>query len=691
MIGLRRFVFLALALVLVAGGQVAHAEESLAARAQALRASLGPPSDSTTEDRADFLRRQLLSSLERRQDLERSRVELLRLTQQGSRRGGPPPESLLARDDLRRELQQLDAMLAGGERRREILNQERSAMAAQLVDRVATERALAETGGDNGKLEIARLEVELNESAVAEIDVMQRVGDAQQQAWAQQRAALAGRLAQARRLGTAKVTARDAAQIDLRLQRRAGDLRRRLANAAAARERIRDELQQASAAVPPAPARVRLLTEQLASTDLDTELAREALNNIAAEQIAWQLTLRYHRDGDTSAVVEVRQGAPALFERVQRRREFFYALADQIRTQLGTLDAANAAPGMDEGQRATLRTIYEQRLALVQAAIFDESQLHDLLTRLREDFEERVGVSSWKDRARLAAASLRSGISRGWNFELFTVDQSVEVEGRKTTVPRGVTVGKLVKAPLLLALTLWLAFRLTRWAERWLIVRRHIDEGRARLLRRWFLALLIAACILASLALAGIPLAAFAFIGGAVAIGVGFGMQNLFKNLISGVLVLVERPFRLGDVIEVDGLRGTVVDIDLRTSVLRDSDGAETLIPNSALMEHNVKNVTFRSRLSRQSLDVVVDGESDPRMVADAMCAAAARHGQLADAQDPVVLLDEFADNGLRFVLYYWIELRPGIDRRRIASDLRLMVLGAFSDAGIRLAPPPLH
>ena len=166
-------------------------------------------------------------------------------------------------------------------------------------------------------------------------------------------------------------------------------------------------------------------------------------------------------------------------------------------------------------------------------------------------------------------------------------------------------------------------------------------------------------------------------------------MQALFKNLISGVLVLVERPFRLGDVIEVGALRGTVVDIDLRTSVVRDADGADTLIPNSVLMEENVKNVTFRSRVHRQMLDVVVDGASDPRAVSDAMRGAAGRHGQLADDPEPFVLLDAFADNGLRLVLHYWIDLVPGTDRRRIASDLRLMILGAFADAGIRMAPPP--
>jgi small-conductance mechanosensitive channel len=181
-------------------------------------------------------------------------------------------------------------------------------------------------------------------------------------------------------------------------------------------------------------------------------------------------------------------------------------------------------------------------------------------------------------------------------------------------------------------------------------------------------------------------LAAFAFMGGAIAIGLGFGMQTLVKNLISGIFVLVERPFRLGDEIEVGALRGTVVDIDLRASVIRDGDGAETLIPNAALVEQSVRNVTYRSRVTRQSLGITVDPAADPRVVIDAMRDAALRHGQLLASREPSVLLDEFVDDGMRFVMNYWVELVPGMDRRRLASDLRLMVLRALEGAGIRTA-----
>ncbi|WP_213435331.1 MULTISPECIES: mechanosensitive ion channel domain-containing protein [Lysobacteraceae] len=679
----------AVALCLACAGAAIAQEASkgdLDKRVETLRAELGPPSDSLTEDRPEFLRRLLLASLERRRDVQGAIKDVARLG--AAPITVPVPDGVLALDDLRRELQRLDADIAGNTRRRAILVEERAALATQLADRVARLRTLTETGADAQSRTIAALEAQLNESATAETDLMLRLLDVQQSLARRQRDAYAARLRETS-TRTLPASARDAATIDARLGARGDALRQRMSAAAKARERTRaDWLAIASTAT---PLQAEAAKERIANADIDLELAREALTNLATEQLAWQFALRFYRDHDAAALIEARRNGPVLLARLQRRHDFLQAFRDQILARSGALgnELAQAPGAPDAADKHALRDVFDARLQMVDRAIFDERQLGQLIDRLRTDFDARAGQTDWRERVRIGWAIVRDGIARAWNFELFSVDQTIEVEGRKTVVPRGVTVGKVIKAPLLLVLGIWLATISTGWAERWLHRRRHVDEGRARLMRRWALAILIAACVLASLAIAGIPFAAFAFIGGAVAIGIGFGMQSLFKNLISGVLVLVERPFRLGDVIEVGGLQGTVVDIDLRTSVVRDGDGAETLIPNSVLMEENVKNVTFRTRRHRQSLAVVVDGDSDPRAVADAMRAAASRHGQLADDPEPVVLLEDFADNGLRFALHYWIDLVPAVDRRRIASDLRLMVLGAFEDAGIRLAPPP--
>lgn len=685
---LRRLVFPALLCVGLAHAQAPQpaSTRALAAQAQVLRAQLGPSTDTIGEDRADFLRRQLLASLERRQDMVRAMRDVERLS--GKPGAVARPDSLLALDDLRREIQRLDADLASGRRRIALLEQERTSTGAQLTDKVAAERTLIDARADPDSIAMAKLETALTESATAEVDQMLRLLAVQQKLAQAQRDAIGAALGASNKRDVA-VTPHDAAAVDARLRASAEALRRRMATATTERERARADL--ASAGAGASPLKLEALKERVANADIDIELTREARTNLATEQLAWQMAIRIYRDHDESAIVEARRYGPTLVERLERRRDFLAAMSDQVLARSGGLSTELAQnPGAaDAADKRALRDVFDQRLQVVQSARFDESRLIDLIGRMREDFDARASAYGWRERISLAWAFTRDAISRAWNFEVFTVNETVDVEGRKTQVPRGVTVGKVVQAPLLLVIGLFVAAKLTSWWERWLHRRRGMDEGRARLLRRWALALLVAACVLASLAIAGIPLAAFAFIGGAVAIGIGFGMQALFKNLISGVLVLVERPFRLGDVIEVGALRGMVVDIDLRTSVVRDADGADTLIPNSVLMEENVKNVTYRTRAQRQSLSVVLDGASEPRAVVDAMRAAAQRHGQLVEDPEPIVLLEDFADNGLRFTLHYWIELVSGVDRRRVASDLRMMLLGAFEDAGIKMAPPP--
>jgi len=134
--------------------------------------------------------------------------------------------------------------------------------------------------------------------------------------------------------------------------------------------------------------------------------------------------------------------------------------------------------------------------------------------------------------------------------------------------------------------------RLARQIERWL-VRRGMNRERVRTFRRWSVAVMSFALVLLTLNLARIPLSVFAFLGGALAIGVGFGTQTIIKNFISGMILLVERRVQIGDVIEIDGVEGTVTTVDLRSSTVRSGDGRETLVPNSVLLEHKVTNWTL--------------------------------------------------------------------------------------------------
>ena len=664
----------------------ADPQNDLETRAQALRSDLAATEQSSPRSTRAALERQLLTSLERRRDLERARDDArVILAAAPTAASAAPPRTVLEVDDLRRHVQQLDASIEASVRRLELLHADRDAAAARLTRTVAQRRQFEDPVDPQAEqVVVARREAEFAESATAELDVLLDVVELQQKSERAQRDALASRLASVTTL--APLTVEEVTEIERRLTAQSAELQQRLVAAAKAREVAHRELQEQGASASAEGAKT--LKERLGTRDIDIELTREALSNLTIKQAAWQLAIRYWRDNDPAAVVEARERGPAIHASLTRRLDFMSTSADQLLTRIGTLDAqlAQAPTAPDAPEWQAQRSLVDEQLRMLQSGILDERGTLALLDRLRSDFNERMSTAAFKDRVALVWASARNLIERAWNFELFTVEQTVEVDGRKTSVPRSVSVAKVVKAPLLLLIGLFLAFRLTAVIER-LARRRGVDEASARLARRWTLGLLTGACVLASLAIAGIPLAAFAFIGGAVAIGVGFGMQTLFKNLISGVLVLVERPFRLGDEIQVGDLRGLVVDIDLRASVVRDSDGSETLIPNSVLVEQNVRKMTSRSRIAEQTLTVVVDSQSDPREVMEAMRGAAQRHGQLIDSREPVISLDDFGAQGLKFSMQYWIDVMPGSERRRIASDLRLMILGAFGTAGIRLPP----
>ena len=191
-----------------------------------------------------------------------------------------------------------------------------------------------------------------------------------------------------------------------------------------------------------------------------------------------------------------------------------------------------------------------------------------------------------------------------------------------------------------------------------------------------------------TLNLAHIPFTVFAFLGGALAIGVGFGTQTIIKNFISGMLVLMERQVEVGDIVEVDNVTGTVTEVNLRSSTVRGFDGVETIIPNSVLIEQKVTNWTHSDRKVRRVLKIGVAYGSPTREVADLLQECAKRHGLVLHDPAPLVILEDFGDNALVFALYVWLELGATVNSAQVLSDLRFMIEKRFAEAGIVVAYP---
>ena len=251
----------------------------------------------------------------------------------------------------------------------------------------------------------------------------------------------------------------------------------------------------------------------------------------------------------------------------------------------------------------------------------------------------------------------------------------------------GLTVSQIAVALLTLLIVVWLA----RWTERKLsarLLQRQVDAGVVQLVRRIFYILLIAVLAITTLDLLGIPLAAFAFITGAIAIGVGFGAQNIINNFISGWILMGERPIRVGDFLELGDMLGTVEAINTRYTRVRRLDGVRLMIPNSQFLENTVINWTIVDRKLRSSVRVGVRYGSDVQKVKRLLEGILADSPDILDDPSPTVIFEDFGDSALIFDAFFWIESTKERTLRGVRSALRFEIDKVFRDNDIVIAFP---
>jgi len=318
--------------------------------------------------------------------------------------------------------------------------------------------------------------------------------------------------------------------------------------------------------------------------------------------------------------------------------------------------------------------------ALEQAEIERKSWLEDI-ERIRQSRSIIAKTRDW-------LGAFPNIFRSVWGFELFAIEDSMEVAGQKVVTSRGVTVGKSVGALLLFLVGYFIALFSGRRVQMIMVTRFGVGEHQANVIRRWLMALTIFILLIITLNLARIPLTVFAFLGGALAIGVGFGTQTLIKNFISGILILLERNVKVGDTIEVDGVVGRIVTVDTRASTLLGFDGVETVIPNSMFLENKVTNWTHTNARLRRIVRVGVAYGSPATKVRDILANCGKEHGLILKNPPPEALFEDFGDNSLIFALYFWIDYGPEVNPLLVASDLRFMIDKRFAEENIVLAFP---
>jgi small-conductance mechanosensitive channel len=213
-------------------------------------------------------------------------------------------------------------------------------------------------------------------------------------------------------------------------------------------------------------------------------------------------------------------------------------------------------------------------------------------------------------------------------------------------------------------------------------------DGNLRLVfARLSKALLILLAVLISLPLVGIDLTALSVFGGALGVGIGFGLQRIASNYVSGFILLLDRSIRLGNLISVDKFRGEVTQITTRYTVLRGADGVESIVPNDVLIGSVVQNETYTNPRMRLALTVQVGYASDPERAMALLVEAARRHPRVLAEPPPKAYLVRFAESGIELELGLWIA-DPQEGSLNIKSEINLDIWRAFRQAGIEIPYP---
>ncbi len=193
--------------------------------------------------------------------------------------------------------------------------------------------------------------------------------------------------------------------------------------------------------------------------------------------------------------------------------------------------------------------------------------------------------------------------------------------------------------------------------------------------------------LLLALSSVGIDLTALSVLGGAVGVGVGFGLQKLAANYVSGFVMLAERSVRIGDNVRVDTFEGRITDIKARYTVVRSASGRESIVPNEMFISNRIENLSLTDSRLLQSTVVSVGYESDVDLVMRLLTEAALNQGRVLRDPGPGVNMTNFGADGLEFTLNYWMA-DPENGQQNLRSDINLAILKSLREHNIDIPYP---
>jgi small-conductance mechanosensitive channel len=642
----------------------------------------------------DRLYTQHLTTFQREKQLAQDlrAVQELLQSEQGGRSLAPPPYTLITLDKLQDEFaaaqQRLVAVREAQRAAEDALTQaqeqrddaERARRQAREIVEKNTDAARADKVQRNLRLaqvksRVANALVQLrsselkNERATVDLQQQKQTLLARQVAWVQERLTLTSENLQ--------TTLTPLIEQENELRRDLEIAEQELANAERQWATVQQRLDQVGE---PSP----LLVEEVEARRLERQAKQESvtilgkrLARMVQAKTAWQR--RYRLRLETMSGKERREWRQ---ETAQALEEFEHQ-RPRIDTHLSSLQTdLVAVQTKTENARATnmpsLRWLRLQERALtdlIQTVDADRTSLvvtERLYQRLLNTLRTQSDIFSLRDYVQ----GFADGVVAVWRYEILAVEDY------------SLRVSTLLAALLLLTFGGAVARYISRMFGRRVLRRLGLEAGAATAFETLLFYLFVVIFTLIALRTLRVPLTVFTIFGGALAIAVGFGSQTLLSNFISGIILLAERPIRVGDMVDVEGTYGIVEHVGFRSTRVRSFENIYIIVPNSAFLEKNVINWTLSDDSVRVDVHVGVAYGSPVRMVAQIIRQAVDEHEKILTYPEPIVLFADFGNSSLNFEVHFWIRMKKLMDRRIVESDLRYRIDELFHQAGIVIAFP---
>lgn len=246
----------------------------------------------------------------------------------------------------------------------------------------------------------------------------------------------------------------------------------------------------------------------------------------------------------------------------------------------------------------------------------------------------------------------------------------------------------MLKLTIVLTILFWITSSVSRGLETYLKTKSHLNKSTKELLLKSIKAVFYFLVFLAGMDIVGFDLTALAVFGGAAGIGIGFGLQKISSNFISGIILIMEKSIEIDDLIELsDGTYGFVRKTGARYTLIETFDSKEIMIPNEDFITSRVINWTFTSKKGRVEINIGVAYGSDLKKAQKIILGCARKHPRCIKDPEPVCYLREFGDSSVNFLLYFWVD-DVTLGRYDAQSDVMFAIWENFKKSNIKIPFP---